>query len=397
MAANAESRQTDAVNAPATLAEFLGPRAWRIVGSVPDLDLRARVVAGIESCALTLDVIDGVDLAEQELADLETPNVAAWNALAPSVRNALLAVRQAADQLKKLFPPPPPKTGDIEYDSYDEMFADSRETKVDAIVRGSSMNDIEQLGESINTLAAVLGNDIIGLGQKLRLPQVVGDRWFLLAELHTFLSQCTNCIEAIVATVLGALTKDNLDDVLPRYVDANARKIKLRSAMVDLCRDVSQYNAAIAQASGVELEILKTGLTERIVALSTSPAYKILRPQDKRAIILFRISLHSWERTGRSLTQLRQELEGFSKFLELMKELNWRDELADNDRRSLHTAYDVLESGVDVPMVKPYLERAYGRSAAVDELVRTLRNGIEPRRDVILRAVHQALGPLGAR
>src|SRR5262245_49216118 len=98
----------------ATLAEFLGSRAWKIVVGVPDADLRARVVAAVESCASTLEVIDAIDLSEQELADLETPNVAAWNALAPGVRNVLLAVRRGSDQLQKLFPPPPPRTGDLD-------------------------------------------------------------------------------------------------------------------------------------------------------------------------------------------------------------------------------------------------------------------------------------------
>lgn len=373
---------------PATLAEFLGPRAWKIVGTVPDRDLRARVIAALGACASTLEVIDSVDLAEQELADLETPNVAAWNALAPGVRNVLLAVHQGSEELKKLFPPPAEGTVEI-----DHFFAaeNSRETRVDQVVRGS-----EQLGEGIHTLASVLQSDIIGLGGKLRMPQVVGDRWFLLGELQQFLSQCSQCIEAIVATILGALTKENLDDVLPRYVDANARAIKLRAAMADLSRDIEQYNQAIARASGLELEVLRGGLMELVAAFCNSPVYKFIRPQDKRAIILFRITLNSWERAGRPELELRQELEGFSKFLELMRELNWRDTLADNDRRSLHTAYFALESGVDVPMVKPYLERAYGRSAPVDEFLRTMRNGFEPPREQLLQAVGQALVSLGA-
>jgi hypothetical protein len=61
-----------------------------------------------------------------------------------------------------------------------------------------------------------------------------------------------------------------------------------------------------------------------------------------------------------------------------MRELNWRDALAENDRRGLMTVEMVLESGVDVPMVKPYLERVYGRAPLVDEALRHLREGIEP-------------------
>lgn len=368
---------------PPSAAEVLGPRAWKIVSLVPNLELRAKVILAVETCAAALSVIDAVDLSPHELADLETPNVAAWSALAPDVRNVLLAVRAASEALKQIFPPPEV--------SLPDSFLPG-EIELDAIVRGSSVqNDLAQLGESIHTLATVLLGDIIGLGQKLRNPQVVGDRWFLLGELHQFLGGCMQCLDAIIATVIGTLTTDNLDEVLPRYVSETTRAVKLRSLMVDLSRDVDRYNMAISVAAGIELEILKSGLTDRIGELALSPIYKTLRPQDKRAIILFRIALNRWERDGKNETILRQELEGFAKFLELMRELTFRDQLADNDRRSLLTAYEVLESGVDVPMVKPYLERSYGRSSMVDELTRTMRNGLEPPRDVLLNAVRAAL------
>jgi hypothetical protein len=378
-----------------TLAEFLGPAAWTVLAKVTDRGLSERATAAIDCCRTALAEIDAVNLAEQELADLETPNVAAWSALAPGVRNVLLAVRQASDRLQTLFPPPPPSTGDIGADELAEIFGKitTRETKVDDIVRGSTSNDA--LGENIGVLATVLQNDIIGLGGKLRNPQVVGDRWFLLGELHQFLSQCGQCLEAIIATILGALTTENLDDVLPRYVDATARAIKLRAAMVDLSVDVDRYNAAISRASILETSILKTGLTERIHELSSSPVYKFLKPQDKQAIILFRIFLNSWEKSGRDEVKLRQELEGFSKFLHLVRDLNWRDMLAENDRRALISAHEFLESGVDVLMIKPYLERAYGRSPELDELVRAMRSGIEPDRDALMRAVHQSLFQFG--
>jgi hypothetical protein len=372
------------VKSPPTIAEVLGPRAWKIVSLIPNLDLRAKVIAAVETCAAALAVIDDVDLSPHELADLETPNVAAWNALAPDVRNVLLAVRAASETLKQIFPP---RSSFSPVDTFQ-----SGEIELDAIVRGSSMeSDEAQLGESINTLATVLLGDIIALGGKLRNPQVAGDRWFLLGELHQFIGGCTQCLDAIIATVVGTLTTDNLDDVLPRYVSETTRAVKLRSLMVDLSRDIDRYNSAISVAAGIELEILKNGLTERIGELAISPIYKTLRPQDKRAIILFRIALNRWEKSGKDETVLRHELEGFSKFLELMRELTFRDQLADNDRRSLLTAYEVLESGVDVPMVKPYLERSYGRSSMVDELTRNMRSGNEPPRDVLLNAVRAAL------
>lgn len=396
----------------AKLAQFLGKRAHRIVTSIRDGAVRARVLAGISACAGALRVIDAVDLSPHELADLETPNVAVWSALAPEIRDVLLAVRRASDLLVELFPALSPSqdidAADLEHAFAMMAAADSsdgirqadaarrrREQNLDQLVKTSASERAEEVAESVRALATVLQSDITHFGTKLRNPAVVGDRWFLLGELHDFLSQCTNCLEAIVATILGAHTTEDLEHVLPRYLDANTRAVKLRSAMVDLSVDLERFNQAARGASREQLSLLRREIISRLAVLSGSTAYKFLRPQDKRAVILFRIFATGWDEARGDVTAFCHELEDFSKFLALMCDLSWRDALADADRRALEEARMILESGVDVPMVKPYLERIYGRSPAIDVHIRALREGQDPPRQALITALTRAGQQLG--
>src|SRR5258708_38351656 len=66
---------------PISLEDFLGLKAHHIVIAIQDGGLRERVLNAIEACAKALAAVDDIDLSPHELADLETPNVAAWSAL----------------------------------------------------------------------------------------------------------------------------------------------------------------------------------------------------------------------------------------------------------------------------------------------------------------------------
>jgi hypothetical protein len=379
--------------APIELEDFLGLKAYRIVTAIPDEHVKEGVMNAVEACARALNAVDEVDLSEQELADLETPNVAAWSALASDVRNVLLAVRSSSEFLVGLFPAGGTETNDsFAFDFEDETM---RAAHVEKIVRGSSQT--EEIGEGVRMLVGVLQRDIVSLGEKLRNPAVVGDRWFLLAELHQFLGQCAECLEAIVATVLNAATTEDLGEVLPRYLDTSARNVMLRSAVVDLAHDVDEYNRAIARAEAEDLLILASGLIERLNQFSTTPAYKFLKPQDKRAVILVRIRLNDWSQKKGDATSIRNEVEGFSKFLALMRDLNWRDALAEHDRRIIAKVRGLLRGGARIDEIMPQLQQMYGRDDAIDDRLRAFRLGLKPAPDELRRALEATEAKLAGR
>jgi hypothetical protein len=392
------------------LAAFLGPRAHSVVLGVPDPDLRHRVIAAIEACARCLGVVDALDLSPHELSDPETANIRTWEALAPSVGKILVEVRSTCEQLGGLFPAgadeaqfgddevsasdlekafdlmaSPASTGDLPGASFIR-----RDQGLDLVVKTSAAASAAQVGNGIRTLVTVLHQDIVMLGGKLRTPQIVGDRWFLLGELHQFLGQCGQCLEAIVATILGALSDEHLDALLPRYTNATGRALKLRAAVNDLAHQLGGLNQAIAMAAQEDLPILVGAVIDSIATFSQLPTYKYLRPQDKRPIITFRVFATYWDRFDPSGQRLRSELEDFTKFLELMCDLNWREQLAEHDAQCLANARFALEGGMDLELVVPTLASVQGRSPAIDHALREASYGRRLDRDYLYQAIAEA-------
>jgi hypothetical protein len=382
------------------LEDFLGLKAFHIVSAIGDPSLRERIMTAIQSCAGALSVLDDLDLSPHELADLETPNVAAWNGLAPEVRNVLVSVRATCDLLVSLFPAIQTsadiKAEDIE-NAFDSMTLPPSETGdghrgrlIDGIVQGSTPSGAQGLGENVTTLVDVLKKDIVAFGNKLRNPQIVGERWFLLGEVHQFTGQCAQCLEALVATMLTAVSSEELSEMLPRYLDATMREIMLRGAATDLLFDVNQFNDAIARAPADELPILVGGLVERLNKLSMAAAYKLLKPQDKRAIIMIRIFLNAWETKPDAAATVRNEVEGFAKFLSLMRDLNWRESLMDHDKRTLLRLQRMLAAGVSTEEMFPQMKQLYGSFDLIDDRVRAMRYGIKIRPDEMRRVIFEA-------
>jgi hypothetical protein len=388
------------------LGAFLGPAAWRVVSTLPDRSLRDRMTQSIGAIAAALASVDRLDLAPHELADLETPNVEAWNALAPDVRTVLVTVRSGLDTVVALFPPSGAKPeqdtemldpfGLFDPDEEPTVPGGGRGKLIDGIVKSATERELDGLADNVGTLIDVLKRDILGFGEKLRNPQVVGDRWFLLGEVHQFVGQCAQCLEAIVATMLSAVAPGHLGDMLPRYVDATRREVMLRRSVVDLAHDLRHFNDAIAKASDANLGVFVSGLRARLQLFSGTPAYRFLKPQDKRAVILMRIFVNTSLNKGVEPQNLRNEVEGFEKFLALLRDISWRDILADYDRRTIQELQLRLAAGAGPGDVLPFLESVYGSHDALDDMIRSMRKRVAPQRDLLQRALAEAgmrLGP----
>jgi hypothetical protein len=266
---------------------------------------------------------------------------------------------------------------------------------IDGIVKSSTERELDGLADNVGTLIDVLKRDILGFGEKLRNPQVVGDRWFLLGEVHQFVGQCAQCLEAVVATMLSAVASGHLGDMLPRYVDGTKREVMLRRAVVDLAHDLTHFNDAISKAPDANLGVFVSGLRARLQLFSGTPAYRFLKPQDKRAVILMRIFLNTALNKGVEPQTLRNEVEGFSKFLALLRDISWRDILADYDRRTIQELQLRLAAGAGPGEILPFLESVYGSHDALDDMIRSMRKRVAPQRDLLQHALAEAGQKLG--
>ena len=375
-------------------SDLLGKKATAVISSIQDDAARERVLRAVLICDDALEVVDSLDLAPYELMDDGGADLSVWEALAPDVRNVLVAANGAGAQLAELFPSagPPTSTLDVDFDlALDDdglpaPIRDRREAEIDEIVHAPA----EAVGTSIASLAAMLQHDFVQFGQRLRNPQVTLNRWFLLGELQELRMKCLQCLEAVVATILSAYTDEDLTTVMPRYATAARRAIDLRGQVVDLSHDVDRLNQALARATVEQASAIRHALTMRFNEFAEHSAAEHLRPQDKRAIIDFRRRLGSFSDRAEDLPGLKLAVEGISKFLEVMRAINEREVLITSDRSRLQTIRMLLESEVDLEELRGLLDDVYGRWPTLDELIRSCRKKRFPQPEDILDAVVEA-------
>lgn len=382
------------------LGDFLGARALEVIDEIEDPALHLRIIAALGACAETLQLLDHFDLSQYELLDPDVLPVEVWERAAPNVREVLLKLHAGIDVLLKTFPAPvQPLPNDFDLDAAfaeptnERSVAPARHARalaIDALVEGSTAATSDQLGATLYSLASMLARELTEFGKRLRSPQVMTDRWFLLSELQELRGKATKCLEAIAAAIVTTFSNERLELVLPRYVSEALRASALRAAIADLHYEMKRWNSALDTADVDTSKQVRAAIIAALDRLARDPVDSYMRAQDKRHFIEFRWQLRMWPETS-SLTSLRQAVEGFTKFLEVMRGINARIELRTHDKRHLLAAWTLMAEKQPVERALPHLQQAYGRDERLDEWLRTFRRGeIVPRQELVM-ALESAL------
>ena len=152
--------------------------------------------------------------------------------------------------------------------------------------------------EAILALVEVLRDDASSAAKRLTTPAVVSDHWALFADLNEYSKRWVHCLEGVVASILRRFSARDLQEEIPRYVNATTQALKLRSAVVDLAHDVARYDAAISVSGDADSQILWEGLSTSLRDFSQGDSYRNMRFSDKRKIIEFRMFLEEWKSQG---------------------------------------------------------------------------------------------------
>ena len=365
---------------------LLGPRAVAALEQIADADLRDRIIRGVFICSEALKVVDALDLTRYETMDIDPGDLSVWSALAPQIRQVLIEVGQAGGRLKRLFPveteaePEEPDTADLVValeslvaEEPHEPMRDKRDQQVDRIV--DQTHDVTAAYVGVHQLAGMLQSDFVAFGQRLKNPKVVTDRWLLLAELQELKSKCTQGLEAVVATMMSPFTDQPLSQVLPRYVDETARAVLLREKLVDLAFDVGILNAKLQRCSPEQAASVRHALMVRIGEFTEHTAYRYLRPADRRELCTFRISLNGCEDVAKALPTLCTLVEGFAKFLDVLRAVNQRESLQQHDWQALQTAVMMVDAEADDSDLWPFVRALFGRDPELDAMIRSMRRG----------------------
>lgn len=327
---------------PARVAALLSPLGQRLVVELFDDGLRARVVAGLDECALALEAIDRLEVERFEVFERDAPDVSVWSELAPAVRDLLIGLRRLAERLGELFPRPvslEPPDLDLDFD----LLSSAPPSRPSRLSRDGSTFDrlVAEGGTAslttdlaVAALLAMLKDDLEMVTSVLRDPRVVASRVRLLAELEEWKARATQCVEALAAAILRPLGDHLLSELLPRYVTELDRSVRLRDGVRALEAAVRQARAEVDAGRAVEAAVVEVG--EHLTTFQATPAFGTLWARDRREVMVLATELA--RAAPLAATQPRavvDRLEALLRFLNVLADaISRRPELEAYDREN---------------------------------------------------------------
>jgi hypothetical protein len=178
-----------------------------------------------------------------------------------------------------------------------------------------------------------LAQGITQLGETMRNPSVVSDRWTLLAEIQRLRERFREQIGNLVfesASAFGPVTRQQ---VVPGHEADVQAAVMVRAIVADLSRIVAARLGRVREAEPEDVQWNAQQLQTELDAFGRTVAYRHLRAQDKRQIIELR------GRAGKLAIQAslrKQELvalvEELDAFVRSLSSVNKRQMLIAHDR-----------------------------------------------------------------
>ncbi len=394
-----------------------------ITAAISDKKLRGDVLALLTAEILARLSLKAISLGPFEEPDYEAPDIDMWDAVAQPVRSALIALIELRKLIGDLTPLSDDAGGevDVAFDLVDNNPPPSYETpdnvakQVDDWVQSTlGQKEADHAGktpaeqwkevqESLQPLAGILVQETQRFATRLRNPQVVVNRWMLLAELQEFKGKFQKLLGALRLGLLHPFTDLPDAELLGDYRTEEQGSVLVRRAFFRLEQDVNALINVYETAGRDEKRLALEELIVRLMRFARSDAFPLVRAPDKRALIEFRKTLADevGKAAPRRLTEIFEDL---SKFLDMMRGLNRREILEKHDRAclaDLRSRVLVVEevSPLDIESARRLLSEAHaaaqgllGRDALLDVWVeRSLPCETKDDLQAIVRWINHAL------
>ncbi len=227
---------------------------------------------------------------------------------------------------------------------------------------------------------------VADLGERVRRPEVVSDRWALMTELQAFRLDFRARIGELVYLTASAFEDVRREDVVPGHALQVSAASALRTAATELRRSLQGKLERVARTAPEGLPALARQLEESLASFSTMPASLTLRTRDKQQLVELRAQLRELSPRPRlEAEELPRLLQPLLTQLERVAEELTHQVLTGHDRAVWAACGARLEQaamhlylgspGAERVLLEA-LERAgqlYGRSAAFDTFLRKCR------------------------
>jgi hypothetical protein len=343
-----------AENAPAPLA----PRLEQLLQSLPDPAFSARLRKVYAAAAQAIARLSDMDLVKYETDSTESgADLSLWEEMAPVIRDTVMDVNVLLNVIREQFMGQPQPAG---------------KTQEASAVLQEAMSQMAQ--------------QITQLGEAMRNPSVVSDRWTLLAEVQRFRSTFREHIGNLVYASSSVFADVSRKEVVPGYEAEVKAAMTVRAIVADLGRIIAARLAKVRDAGPEDMQAHAQQAQNELDAFGRTAAYRGLRAQDKRHIIELRGKVGPLAAmSSPPKDELLAVVEALDALVRSLSAVNQRQVLIINDREvwaacgvRLERAMGLVDT--DPAMAAKLLAEAaaigqslYGRESNMDAFLRKAR------------------------
>ncbi|AEI66732.1 hypothetical protein MYMAC_003236 [Corallococcus macrosporus DSM 14697] len=283
----------------------LSARLEEILQSHPDPAFAGRLRKVYVATAHAISRLSDLDLVRYETPVVDSsPDLSLWEEMAPVIRDTVMDVNGLLNVIREQFP-------------------------AQSLGGASAQAPVVILQEAMNQIA----QGITQLGEAMRNPSVVSDRWTLLAEIQRIRARFREQMSNLVfesASLLGEVTRAQ---VVPGYAAEVKAAVTVRAITADLGRILTARLKKVRDAEAQDVQWNAQQLQTELDAFGRTAAYRNLRAQDKRHIVEMRAEVG---RLAILPNPAREELvavvEALDTFVQGLSAVNQRQLLIIHDR-----------------------------------------------------------------
>ncbi len=357
-------------------------RLRQLVQSIGDPAFAGRLYKVYEAAERAIAGLGDMELGKySEMTETGAPDLSMWEELAPVIRDTVVDVNGLLSKVRELFP-----TGGAEGSGgISELIGDA----IEAAAASNSTEARLEAGkqeavEHVHALAATLAREITNLGERMRTPQVVSDRWNLLGDLQEFRGKFRSAAADLIYLSAICFQEVRREEIIPGWREEIQEAVTTRRAVTDLSRLLTMHHQRLAGAPVGQRVHMAQALLKDLDAFGRSRAYVMLRTADKRCFVEFRALLSGFQDES-DFARVVKAVGEFVEFSKGLSHINKRSSLVEHDRELLASLSVMLEQielqretdpVVALAGVQDVVKRAielYGRTPSLDTYLRRVK------------------------
>ncbi|HVE84939.1 MAG TPA: hypothetical protein VND93_18940 [Myxococcales bacterium] len=346
--------------------------------SIQDRAFAARLRKVYLAAAQAVSRLSDMDLVRYETSTVdESPDLSLWEEMAPVIRDTVVDVNVLLQVIREHFP--------------QHVQVGLGDVVEKAVNEAAGPGAPDGAVEVMHSVMGRLAQQVTELGEAMRKPEVVSDRWNLLSEIQRFRTRFRQEIGTLVHQSALVFADVHPREVVPGYLEEVGSAVSVRATVSDLVRVVTARAEKIREAEPEDTQWHAQQLEKELDLFGKTPAYRALRAQDKRAIVELRGKLGQLVQHASTKVELEALMEPFRELSRGLLQVNNRSLLQQHDREVLAGCGVKLEQA----------EQALSASSPdaprlLSEAVLSAQGlyGRDPQLDAFLRKARKA--PLGA-